>query len=242
MIRYLIHLVGDVHQPLHIGNSFDLGGNWCTIKYPLNFRKHMMIENSTPTSSSDANSIDNFVKTNLHSFWDTTLVENIFYLYKKSGASAQFSKSRSGYVELADLIMEKLNQNESEYVKIQSDSPMVWYNEAQKLHSQVYPDGDNQPTSRSYCKIFQKDANGKKIIDSRGVAKINFSSSEYLVNLEYINKSSEIIKNQILKAGFRLANLLNEMANRKFPGKIKRNFQDEKIIELNQLLKDLVNE
>ncbi|MBQ7855968.1 MAG: S1/P1 nuclease [Alistipes sp.] len=49
-LRFLIHLVGDIHSPMHAGRLSDLGGN----KVPLSFFGK---------------------KTNLHSLWDTALVE-----------------------------------------------------------------------------------------------------------------------------------------------------------------------
>ena len=43
-LKLLIHLVGDAHQPLHIGNGRDKGGNLCRVgwykrKSPVNFHK-----------------------------------------------------------------------------------------------------------------------------------------------------------------------------------------------------------
>ena len=32
-LRFLIHVVGDIHQPLHVGNGYDRGGNVCQVKY-----------------------------------------------------------------------------------------------------------------------------------------------------------------------------------------------------------------
>jgi len=49
-LRYLVHLVGDIHQPLHLGNKSDLGGNKIHIKW------------------SQRNS-------NLHRVWDTDMIE-----------------------------------------------------------------------------------------------------------------------------------------------------------------------
>ena len=50
-LRFLIHLVGDIHAPMHAGHLSDLGGNRVTVQY---FGK----------------------KTKLHSLWDTRLVED----------------------------------------------------------------------------------------------------------------------------------------------------------------------
>lgn len=50
-LKMLIHLVGDMHQPMHMGHKSDLGGNKWVVKY---FNR------------------DN----NLHSVWDSSLVES----------------------------------------------------------------------------------------------------------------------------------------------------------------------
>lgn len=49
-LSFLVHLVGDIHQPLHVGRGYDRGGNSIFVLW---FGK----------------------KTNLHSVWDTDLVE-----------------------------------------------------------------------------------------------------------------------------------------------------------------------
>ena len=49
-LRFLMHLVGDIHQPLHVGRSEDRGGNAIKVKF---FWK----------------------ETNLHTIWDTKLIE-----------------------------------------------------------------------------------------------------------------------------------------------------------------------
>jgi hypothetical protein len=63
-IRYLIHFVGDLHQPLHATNNGDNGGNCVGVKYlhyePLPNLLHPEREDFSP---------------NLHQIWDTELVE-----------------------------------------------------------------------------------------------------------------------------------------------------------------------
>lgn len=49
-LKILVHLVGDIHQPMHMGHANDLGGNRWTVKY---FKK----------------------PNNLHSVWDSSIVE-----------------------------------------------------------------------------------------------------------------------------------------------------------------------
>lgn len=50
-LRMLVHLVGDVHQPMHVGHRNDLGGN----RWEVNYFKN---------------------PSNLHSIWDSSLVES----------------------------------------------------------------------------------------------------------------------------------------------------------------------
>jgi hypothetical protein len=63
-IRYLIHFVGDMHQPLHATNNADNGGNCVAVKYlhhdPLPNPAHPEREDYSP---------------NLHQIWDTEIVE-----------------------------------------------------------------------------------------------------------------------------------------------------------------------
>ncbi|MFL6192572.1 MAG: S1/P1 nuclease [Thermoanaerobaculia bacterium] len=50
-LRFLVHFVGDIHQPLHVGRRADRGGNEIKVNF---FRED----------------------TNLHSVWDSGLIEN----------------------------------------------------------------------------------------------------------------------------------------------------------------------
>lgn len=63
-LRYLIHFVGDLHQPLHAINNGDNGGNCVPVKYfhhgPLPNTFHPEHEDYSP---------------NLHQIWDTEIVE-----------------------------------------------------------------------------------------------------------------------------------------------------------------------
>lgn len=60
-LYYLIHLMGDAHQPLHLGREKDLGGNQIEVKW---FRN----------------------TTNLHSVWDTKIVDFQKYSFTEFAA------------------------------------------------------------------------------------------------------------------------------------------------------------
>ncbi len=63
-IRYLIHFVGDLHQPLHAINNADNGGNCVPVKY---FRHEPLVNPLHPERED--------YSPNLHQIWDTEIVE-----------------------------------------------------------------------------------------------------------------------------------------------------------------------
>ncbi len=63
-IRYLIHFVGDMHQPLHAITNADNGGNCVPVKY----LHHEPLPNSLHPERED-------YSPNLHQVWDTEIVE-----------------------------------------------------------------------------------------------------------------------------------------------------------------------
>lgn len=48
-LKFLVHLMGDLHMPLHVGNGVDQGGNFCRVFF----------QNS---------------KSNLHAVWDEGMI------------------------------------------------------------------------------------------------------------------------------------------------------------------------
>ena len=102
-LKMLIHLVGDMHCPMHLGRSTDLGGNKRPVRY---FGR----------------------STNLHSVWDTSLVE---------------SAHNWGYTEWRQQI-DRVSQAEAE--AIAAGTPAEWVAETLGICQQVYeatPEGAN---------------------------------------------------------------------------------------------------
>jgi hypothetical protein len=95
-LRFVIHLVGDLHQPLHVGKCCDRGGNEVKVTW---FGK----------------------STNLHSVWDSALVEEEQYSFS----------------ELAD----KLERHTSDEQRIAwwDINPRDWISESAQYRETVYP-------------------------------------------------------------------------------------------------------
>jgi len=93
-LRFLVHFLGDMMQPMHTGREEDLGGNLIKIQF---FKKD----------------------TNLHSLWDSGLIDNTKY----------------GYTEFARVLDVK---SKEEIQKIQSGSLEDWLYESHQAANQLY--------------------------------------------------------------------------------------------------------
>lgn len=94
-LKILIHLVGDMHCPMHAGHLSDLGGNTIPVKFFSN-------------------------KTNLHSVWDTALVE---------------AAHKWGYTEWQSQI-DRLSDEQKETTV--SGGPVEWFKQTLDVCTEVY--------------------------------------------------------------------------------------------------------
>ena len=75
-LKFIVHFVGDVHQPMHANNHDDLGGN----RYQVSLRTELQ-----PEAYARKYYVDGVMGTNLHSVWD-------YYILGTEGLSlAQYS-------------------------------------------------------------------------------------------------------------------------------------------------------
>lgn len=106
-LRFLVHLVGDSHQPFHAGRAEDRGGNQVKVSF---FNE----------------------KTNLHSLWDTKLIEN----------------QNLSYTEFATFIDTNNSELIAEYLQ---STPATWVSESHNLASDLYK---STPEKVSYSYIY----------------------------------------------------------------------------------------
>lgn len=100
-LRFLVHLVGDLHQPLHVGRDEDQGGNKIVVYW---FDK----------------------KTNLHTLWDSMLIDFQQYSYTEYARSLDNTASKE------------------EIKKWQSGSLEDWFYESHVLSDSIYDATPNE--------------------------------------------------------------------------------------------------
>jgi hypothetical protein len=194
-LRYIVHVIGDLHQPLHIDNGYDRGANSCQVN---------VLKDTAGKP----------VRQNLHSYWDDNIVAALLESYKAPGA-----KYPPRYVP--DVI-KYLKANKADYLtagalqKFAAGTPADWITESQGVRDAgVYPDADMQSVpkgeeykNRPYCLWYvnqdadKNPAPGSQIID----AKVPTLGADYNA------KMTPVAELQLVKAGLRLAATLNQLA------------------------------
>jgi hypothetical protein len=157
-LAFLIHLVGDVHQPLHSANDGDRGGNCDNLTIPLTHS-----DGSQPT-------------TELHAAWDVDEVLAVMKVLGTEDATANtlFQKFKNG-----------------------AQAPQVtitdWAHEAYDLAKKdIYMklNISNHTAPAGQCAV--------------GIAKVN-------VNQQYLDGNVADVEQQLMRAGIRLSNILNQI-------------------------------
>lgn len=162
-LKFLVHFVGDIHQPLHVGLGCDRGGNDVEVEWFGDVA-------------------------NLHSVWDGKI----------------YDSWRLSYTEFSDFID---NADAEEINAIQNTTPVEWLIESQKHHEDVYRcsvRGDRCPCLCGDCgdgySVFGGCTSRPCVLSVSGPIRLSW---------EYRYRARPIVEHQLLKAGLRLAAILN---------------------------------
>jgi S1/P1 Nuclease len=158
-LRYLVHLVGDIHQPLHAISDADLGGNCERLDPPFNQAK------------------------NLHALWDGEIVNEI--LPNDQALAADLEK---GIQALGGEQLKALAQGTQDDWTWESHE-LAMKNIYYKLHV---------PLERP---IFPKNCDE---------APAEITAFKPQIDRLYVDTMKPLVREQLTKAGLRLARLLNE--------------------------------
>ena len=94
VFRFVVHIVGDLHQPLHVGNGTDRGGNDVKVTW---FRE----------------------ETNLHRVWDSHMIDHMKYSYTEYAQQIQLGLNDADKQELLDpTLMAFVNKSRSVHDQI----------------------------------------------------------------------------------------------------------------------------
>jgi len=115
-LRFIVHLVGDLHQPLHVGKCCDKGGNEVKVNW---FGRDL----------------------NLHSVWDSALVEEEQLSFTELAAKLQRHTSNADVLAWWDI------------------NPRDWISESAQLRETVYPERNRKdpkaPPELSYGYVYK---------------------------------------------------------------------------------------
>lgn len=148
-LRYIMHVVGDVHQPLHVDNENERGGSNCIVQWQ-------------PKTAKKAFTI------NLHKVWDSFILKELMWdLKNKSGWN--------GYFDFTHMSEQLMNTDLFKDIKSNLSVHNIdeWFNESLQLHSTVYPKPLPSLSSRSYCKKNKEDFIEKKDLPILGSAYLD---------------------------------------------------------------------
>jgi len=173
--RYVIHFVGDLHMPLHATTNNDEGGNCVPVRF---FRRNPREHNHSYTP-------------NLHSVWDTTIVERAM-----EGADPN---------EYAEFLDQSFGPQAEAWMKagVHVDD---WAWESHDLaESVVY--GNLVPNDP-----IEPPVPVQSCADDNNVGQRMFNQHFY-VGAIYQDAAAPVVEKRIAQAGIRLAMILNEALN-----------------------------
>jgi hypothetical protein len=162
-LRYIIHFVGDMHQPLHSSDNDDHGGNCTAMKF-----------------------FDQERPANLHSIWDSMLIQHELTAKKETAA------------DYARRLDRQYADKWPEWGTAVVD-PTAWAWENNRI-AREFTYGDLKPLIPVEKPDPKADCNAER--DKVSALKITIGDP-------YFDATIPVVGEQLAKAGYRLANLLN---------------------------------
>lgn len=143
-LKFVVHLVGDEHQPLHAGNRLDSGGNRFQISLTTPIAPEAYARNRY---------VDGVMGTNLHSVWD-------YYLLASRGLSLQAYADAIG--------------TGTPSAQAQAGTPLDWAEASCKLIDQagIYPPDDQHKMDQAYLDKFRPLAEARVQLAGQRLAQL----------------------------------------------------------------------
>jgi hypothetical protein len=152
-LKFLVHLVGDLHQPLHVADNDDVYGNAIKVRSAAYAEKKF--------------------EATLHDYWDVDLVDRALAGPNETDSAAARRISLDFPADLAACVLE--------------GGPREWLLETVEVTRNVVYDFSGQRHVRN-----------------------GFHSNEIYADATYDARAVQAVTEQLAKAGFRLARMLND--------------------------------
>ena len=189
-LKFIIHIVGDIHQPLHCANDQDLskpddhgdaGGNGKIVNW-LNEQTYK------------------FGVWNLHAVWDSGILDKTLAAYKdKNDLSIEEAFIRDSGLPAA---------GSPDLARMQEGSVFAWVYQSYQLAAE-YVYGKLPPYDANYEYPVLDRKTFKPVIDpATNKPKTNFGG--YRLTEEYYSANAPVVKRQLILGGVRLGRILNE--------------------------------
>jgi len=138
-LRFVVHIIGDLHQPLHVGKCCDKGGNDVKVKW---FGRDL----------------------NLHSVWDSALVDEQQLSFTEMTAKLQRHTSNADVIAWWDI------------------NPRDWMSESAQIRETIYPRPSNDPKKvpeLSYSYVYQNTPIMERRLKQAGVRLAAYLNALY---------------------------------------------------------------
>jgi hypothetical protein len=179
-LLYVIHLVGDMHQPLHAEDNNDRGGN-CV---PVSFL------GKPPMPASGAGNYS----ANLHGVWDTEIVENL-------GKISRHSSDAQSQIEAFATLLETNHAADINLALHGSVDLVAWANDAHQI-ARTDPYAKLKPSIASISTVSPVKTCADGSVSSR------YFAMHEKVSAAYVQSIQADVEGQLSKAGGRLAAIL----------------------------------
>lgn len=181
-LKFVIHMVGDIHQPLHVSSGDDWGGNKITIPFP-----HF--------STIDANNSGR--DTNLHAVWDESILVSDIYETEDS-STLKAGKYVPHYHDWSVLATALENRMDGEWAvnKTAWQATVTGARDESELRKGLTIVA--QESAVDGCKYAYNYANGSAV-------KMGDT-----LDRDYYLRARPIVEEQLAKGGVRLATILKE--------------------------------
>ncbi len=182
-LMFLIHFVGDLHQPLHVATNNDRGGNCLPVAF---LRKRARLVNRNNDS----------YRPNLHSVWDTDIPERVGNVYRDDHDRAVQS--------FADALLRDYAASLRQWRRQRPDVDGWAWEAHQFALSEAYRRLPQPAAVETTPVAIQECSDDDRVSD-------RLAELHEHIGWTYIDAVAPVLREQLAKGGARLALLLNQL-------------------------------